>query len=91
MGKSKRNRIIISIGCFALLYLFTSTLAMADEWFKIGVSFSNSGNHKEAIEAFNKSIEFNPRNVEAYNNRATAYGNLGNYQQAIYPCINNAT
>ncbi|MDP3110612.1 MAG: tetratricopeptide repeat protein [Thermodesulfovibrionales bacterium] len=55
----------------------------ATDWFDKGYAFSESGNHKEAINAYNKVIGLEPQDADAYNNRGTAYGYLGNYQQAI--------
>lgn len=55
----------------------------ATEWFERGYSLGISGNQKDAVEAFNKSIELNPRLAVVYYNRGVAYHVLGNYQQAI--------
>ena len=42
-----------------------------------------AGKNQEALEAFTKAIELNPKYAEAYNNRGIAHLKLGNYQQAI--------
>ena len=55
----------------------------ATDWYEKGVKFYESGNYKEALNAFNKAIQLNPQYAAAYNNRGVAYGKLGNYQQAI--------
>ncbi len=44
---------------------------------------SSLGNHKQAIEDYNKAIETDPKFMPAYHNRGDAYKNLGNYKQAI--------
>jgi tetratricopeptide (TPR) repeat protein len=41
------------------------------------------GKYNEAIKAFDKAIELNPRDAVAYNNRGAAYGQIGNYKQQI--------
>ena len=37
----------------------------------------------QAIVAYSRAIELNPRYIDAYNNRGTAYGRTGNYEKAI--------
>src|SRR5208283_2951885 len=39
--------------------------------------------YQQAINDFNKAIELNPKDAEAYNNRGLAYEYLGNHQKAI--------
>lgn len=39
--------------------------------------------YKGALEQFNKAIELDPRNVEAYNNRGIVFGILGDHYRAI--------
>ena len=56
---------------------------MRSDWFEKGYKFGIAGNHKEALNAFNKAIELNPKFALAYGNRGVAYSDLGNYQQAI--------
>lgn len=41
------------------------------------------GDYKGALENFNKAIELDPRNVEAYNNRGVVLGILGDHVRAI--------
>ena len=48
-----------------------------------GLTLGKVGNHQEAINAYNKAIQLNPKDAEAYGNRGVAYSKLGNYQQAI--------
>jgi tetratricopeptide (TPR) repeat protein len=55
----------------------------AIEWFENGKAFGESGNHNEAINAYSRAIELNPKLANAYNNRGVAYYHLGNHQQAI--------
>ncbi len=53
------------------------------EWLEIGYQIGVAGHWREAIDAFNKSIELNPNISMTYNNRGVAYDNLGNYNQEI--------
>jgi tetratricopeptide (TPR) repeat protein len=55
----------------------------ATEWLERGHKLGISGNYADAIKAYSKVIELNPRDLTAYVNRGTAYAFLGNYQQAI--------
>ncbi|HVO67006.1 MAG TPA: tetratricopeptide repeat protein [Syntrophales bacterium] len=52
-------------------------------WVDKGVALVMEGKYNEAINAFDKAIEQNPRDAVAYNNRGAAYGQLGNYKQQI--------
>ncbi|GAL85298.1 tetratricopeptide TPR_2 repeat protein [Sporocytophaga myxococcoides] len=48
-----------------------------------GVEFNRSGEYNQAIEDFNKALEFNPSHKEAYNNLGVALANLGKNKEAI--------
>jgi Flp pilus assembly protein TadD len=55
----------------------------ATEWFEKGHKLVGSGNYTDAVKAFSKAIELNPKDVSAYKSRGIAYAKLGNTQQAI--------
>jgi len=55
----------------------------ATEWFERGYVDFISGKNAEAITAYDKSIELNPKDARSYTNRGNAYYNLGNSNQAI--------
>ena len=44
---------------------------------------TSSGNHEKAIHYYNKAIEINPQDAEAFNNRGIAKAKLGNHKEAI--------
>ena len=52
-------------------------------WIEKGYAFAVAGQYKEAIEAFNKAIEEDPKDEKAYYNRGAIHGSLGNYNEAI--------
>lgn len=55
----------------------------AAEWFDKGYAAAIAERWEEALVAFNKAIELDPKNAKAYYNRGNACGKLGNYSQAI--------
>ena len=55
----------------------------ASDWFDKGLAFQRSNNLQDAIDAYNKVIELNPKYAAAYYNEGIANSDLGNYQQAI--------
>lgn len=55
----------------------------ANEFYNRGNYYYSDGEYDEAIEKYNKAIEFNPKLANAYLNRGTAYMINDNYNQAI--------
>ena len=55
----------------------------AKDWLWKGYALGIAGKYQEAMEAFTKSIELDPRISMAYSNRSLVYTNLGIYQQAL--------
>ncbi len=56
----------------------------AVEWLRSGILLSlESENANEAIEAFTKAIELDPRLINAYGGRGNVYSSIGGYEQAI--------
>jgi tetratricopeptide (TPR) repeat protein len=56
------------------------------EWYEKGRRLGISKNYNDAIDAFNKSIDLNPKYAEAYCYRGLNYGQLDNYDQGIKDC-----
>ncbi|WP_051410946.1 tetratricopeptide repeat protein [Synechococcus sp. CC9616] len=56
---------------------------LATQYFNQGVEKYEAGNYQGAIDDFNKAIEINPQDADAYNNRGGAKIELGDYQGAI--------
>ena len=79
------KRMAIYIICSICLIYATSSVAdvKTSSWVEKGVALVIEGKYNEAIEAFNKAIELNPKDAVAYNNRGAAYGQTGNYKQQI--------
>jgi tetratricopeptide (TPR) repeat protein len=55
----------------------------AEDWFEKGFSLANSKRYEEAIMAYTKALDINPRHAKAYNNRGNAWAKKGNYNRAI--------
>ncbi len=48
-----------------------------------GTAYWKLGNHRQAMEDYNKAIECSPKYPTAYYNRGVAHTDLGNYRQGI--------
>jgi len=85
LGGYSRKRMAIYIICSICFIFATSSFAdvKTSSWVEKGVALVIEGKYNEAIEAFNKAIELNPKDAVAYNNRGAAYGQTGNYKQQI--------
>ncbi|MBI4849234.1 MAG: tetratricopeptide repeat protein [Nitrospirae bacterium] len=55
----------------------------AEYWFNFGVAYGESGQYKEAIEAFKQAIKNAPDHAQAHFNLGVAYDDLGMYKEAI--------
>ncbi|KAL1927060.1 hypothetical protein VTP01DRAFT_5023 [Rhizomucor pusillus] len=52
-------------------------------YFNIGVCYFQMGKHRDAIEAFEKSLEFQPNQADAHTNIASAHLMLKNVNEAV--------
>lgn len=48
-----------------------------------GLAYGKLGNHRLAIEDYDRAIEIRPQYSEAYNGRGISYGWLGDYREAV--------
>jgi len=55
----------------------------SSDYFSLAYSYAEIDEHKKAIDLYQKAIEINPENDEAYNNRGVSYDQLGEYKKAI--------
>lgn len=81
-----QNKIILLFFAMTLATLSfpQSTLALdAQEWFEKGNELSQQGQFKEAIKAYQKSIEQNPKSPVAHYNLGIAHKNLQEFEKAI--------
>lgn len=52
-------------------------------WLDQGGLFATYGNYPEAIKAYQKAIELDPHNAEAYFDLGVSYGEMGDIDQAL--------
>jgi tetratricopeptide (TPR) repeat protein len=50
---------------------------------QLGIIHINNGIYKKAIDDFNKAIELNPQNADAWNNKGIVLSYLGKYDEAL--------
>jgi tetratricopeptide (TPR) repeat protein len=55
----------------------------ATDWADRGYALVTSGKNQEAVEAFTRAIELDPKNAKTYYNRGGVYGKLEDYRRAI--------
>jgi len=55
----------------------------ANFWFNKGALLSTYGNHKAAVQYFQKAISLDPNFSKAYFSQGVSYGQLGQYPKAI--------
>lgn len=85
MMKMKTKAIPILMITLIGIYILAPMISAetAEEWTAKGISFGESGEYEKAIEAYNKAIELNPNDAEAYFWRGRAYIDLERYERAI--------
>ncbi len=74
------------------VYLARSTSELkesASNYFSIGYSFVEKSDYVKAIECFDKALELNPRNQEAWYNKGVCLGKLEKYEDAA-TCFDKA-
>lgn len=52
-------------------------------WLEQGRKYYDSGEYKEALEAYTNAVDLDPKFAPPYVNRGVVYGKLGDYQRAL--------
>ena len=76
----------LALGMIALAALCSCTLAQektAEDWIERGEELLFNGSLEESVEAFNKAIEVDPQNGEAWRYKALILRDQGEYDEAI--------
>ncbi len=55
----------------------------ADDWHSRGRALLWKSKHQEAIEAYTRAVELDPKLIKSYNNRAIIYRQLDDYDRAL--------
>jgi len=55
----------------------------ADDYYKRGDAYDETGKYDKAITSYSKAIELDPNHALSYYNRGCAYGEIGEYDKAI--------
>ena len=74
--------LIITVGLIALTSCGNSSNAQLKECLDLGQKYMTEMNYEEAIIAYNKALEIDPKNVEAYQVLANIYEFKGDIDQA---------
>jgi tetratricopeptide (TPR) repeat protein len=53
------------------------------DWFQKGLAYFDANNYAEAIAAFTRVIQLQPKHAWAYSNRGVSYAKMGEYRLAI--------
>jgi len=72
--------LLITVGC---AHNKTIDGFNANEWFEMGRQASIDNRLDNALDAYNKAIDLDPKVAKTYINRGRTYYYLGNYNQAI--------
>jgi Tfp pilus assembly protein PilF len=70
---------VLLIGCSSTARLDLTT---AEDQMKVGAQAAKLGLWREAMFRFNRAIELEPENAQAYNNLAVAYESNGEFEKA---------
>ena len=68
---------------------FKKPIGDAETYIKLGNRAFDNGAYEVAIEYYDKALEIDPTNVNAWNNKGNALKNLGKYNEAI-KCFDKA-
>src|SRR5690606_17960745 len=79
---------VIAVGIVSISFVFPLTgYAQTNEtsvnWFMKGYDLCQQEKYNESLEAYDKALELNSSDFEAWNNRGINLGLLGNYDEAL--------
>lgn len=84
----KLIQVSLALITLAMIMTFASpvlgqTNATSAYWFQQGLAFYNQDNFSASLDAYNKALELDQRDSEAWNNKGIDLGILGKYSDAI--------
>jgi tetratricopeptide (TPR) repeat protein len=74
---------IVAVMAITLLCLPASGQTTAQDWYNKGLALDNQGRYDEAIQAYDKAIEIDPRDKDIWNNKGIALYDQKRYSEAI--------
>jgi tetratricopeptide (TPR) repeat protein len=78
------SRLILALLLFIAFAAPASGQTNASDLFDKGVALYNENNFTGSLDAYEKAIEIDPSNAEAWNNMGIDLGILGKYDEALY-------
>jgi len=84
----RSQNVSLALVTLALIWALTApAYAGADEtsidWFMKGLDLYNQDKFEESLQAYNRALELNPNDFEAWNNKGIDEGLLGKYDDAL--------
>lgn len=88
MMRCRSRHLCLMLAALALIWASAVSGAPAQnesaiEWFMKGYDYYNLGRINESMEAYNRSLQLNPRDYEAWNNMGIDQGLLGRKSEAL--------
>jgi tetratricopeptide (TPR) repeat protein len=82
------RHVCLALVAVALIWAFAAPLCAAEnltsiDWFVKGYDLYNLGRYNESLEAYNRALELNASDAEAWNNKGIDEGLMGMYDQAL--------
>jgi tetratricopeptide (TPR) repeat protein len=79
---------LLALVTLALTLTFTvpaygQTNETSIDWFMKGLSLYNQEKYSESLEAYNKTLELDPKDFEAWNNKGIDLGSMGRNDEAL--------
>jgi tetratricopeptide (TPR) repeat protein len=81
-------QVLLALGTLALILTFTApacgqTNETSIDWFMKGFALCNQEKYSESLDAYNKALELDPKDFEAWNNKGIDLGLLGRNDEAL--------
>jgi tetratricopeptide (TPR) repeat protein len=88
MTNRKSQNVFLALVMLALIWSFTApACAAANEtsiyWFMRGLDLYNQERFNDSLQAYNRVLELDPNDFEAWNNKGIDEGLLGKYDDAL--------
>jgi Flp pilus assembly protein TadD len=80
--KSSQGR-VLCLACLCIVLALAACGSTAEDHFRQGNEFSQSGDFDKAVEEYQRALELEPENVDAMSNLGVAYYNLDQLAEAI--------